>query len=102
MAPYPFVFTLYMEMKRFHEKLSPGKPTNNSPLGWVLAERKAAGAMMRKRKHVDVPNCPSRQGLDRANMVTSSQGPGKKKPPVETARNPGNKNPAGVSGDPGV
>ncbi|XP_074192746.1 membrane-anchored junction protein isoform X2 [Rhinolophus sinicus] len=74
-------------MKWFHEKLSPGKPTNNSPLGLVLAERKAAGAIMRKRKYVDVPNCPSRQGLDRANMVTSSQSPSKKKPPVGTARN---------------
>ncbi|XP_074192745.1 membrane-anchored junction protein isoform X1 [Rhinolophus sinicus] len=73
-------------MKWFHEKLSPGKPTNNSPLGLVLAERKAAGAIMRKRKYVDVPNCPSRQGLDRANMVTSSQSPSKKKPPVGTAR----------------
>nr|XP_019593437.1 PREDICTED: membrane-anchored junction protein isoform X4 [Rhinolophus sinicus] len=87
LAPYPFVFTLYVEMKWFHEKLSPGKPTNNSPLGLVLAERKAAGAIMRKRKYVDVPNCPSRQGLDRANMVTSSQSPSKKKPPVGTARN---------------
>nr|XP_019593435.1 PREDICTED: membrane-anchored junction protein isoform X2 [Rhinolophus sinicus] len=88
LAPYPFVFTLYVEMKWFHEKLSPGKPTNNSPLGLVLAERKAAGAIMRKRKYVDVPNCPSRQGLDRANMVTSSQSPSKKKPPVGTARVP--------------
>ncbi|XP_032977041.1 membrane-anchored junction protein [Rhinolophus ferrumequinum] len=48
---------------------------------------KAAGAMMKKRKHVDVPNCPSRQGwTGQANMVTSSQSPSKKKPPVETAR----------------
>nr|XP_019591995.1 PREDICTED: membrane-anchored junction protein-like [Rhinolophus sinicus] len=74
-------------MKWFREKLSPGKPTNNSPLGLVLAERKAAGANVRKRKHMDMPNCPSRQGLDRANIVTSSQSPGKKKPSVETVRN---------------
>uniref|UniRef100_A0A671E294 Membrane anchored junction protein n=1 Tax=Rhinolophus ferrumequinum TaxID=59479 RepID=A0A671E294_RHIFE len=103
LAPYPFVFTLYVEMKWFHEKLSPGKPTNinvypllakagkvafgnlkmESSLWGVTG--KAAGAMMKKRKHVDVPNCPSRQGWT-ANMVTSSQSPSKKKPPVETAR----------------
>ncbi|XP_019501115.1 PREDICTED: membrane-anchored junction protein isoform X2 [Hipposideros armiger] len=53
----------------------------------VLAKRKAAEAMMRKRKHTEVPNCPSRLELDRAKMGTFSQSPSKKKPPMETARN---------------
>ncbi|XP_005660780.1 membrane-anchored junction protein [Sus scrofa] len=87
LVPYPFVFTLYVEMKRFHENLSPGKPINNSPLGLVLAERKAAGATMRKRKRMEVPSSPSRPGLDRAKMGTSNQGLSKKKPLMETRRN---------------
>ncbi|XP_047547869.1 membrane-anchored junction protein isoform X5 [Lutra lutra] len=33
LVPYPFVFTLYVEMKWFHENLSPGEPINDSPLG---------------------------------------------------------------------
>ncbi|XP_030774236.1 membrane-anchored junction protein isoform X2 [Rhinopithecus roxellana] len=53
----------------------------------VPAEKKAVGAMMRKRKHMDEPSSPSRPGLDRAKIGTSSQGSSKKKPPVETRRN---------------
>eukprot|EP00069_Balaena_mysticetus_P016853 bmy_10196T0 len=64
LVPYPFVFTLYLEMKWFHENLSTGKPINSSPLGLVLAERKAAGAVMRKRKHAEAPSSPTRPGLD--------------------------------------
>ncbi|XP_054950463.1 membrane-anchored junction protein isoform X1 [Pan paniscus] len=87
LIPYPFVFTLYVEMKWFHENLSPGKPISDSPLGLVPVEKKAVGAVMRKRKHMDEPSSPSRPGLDRAKIGTSSQGPSKKKPPVETRRN---------------
>nr|XP_031546729.1 membrane-anchored junction protein [Vicugna pacos] len=87
LVPYPFVFTLYVEMKWFHENLSSRKPINNSPLGLVLAEKKAAGAMMRKRKRIEVPGSPSRPRLDRAKMGTSSQRLSKKKPPMETRRN---------------
>ncbi|KAL4671910.1 hypothetical protein H8957_009942 [Semnopithecus entellus] len=65
LIPYPFVFTLYVEMKWFHENLSPGKPISDSPLGLVPAEKKAVGAVMRKRKHMDEPSSPSRPGLDR-------------------------------------
>ncbi|XP_014648476.1 PREDICTED: uncharacterized protein C11orf85 homolog isoform X1 [Ceratotherium simum simum] len=64
-----------------------GKPINDSPLALVLPERKAAGAMRRKRKCEEVPSSPSKPGLDRAKMGTSSQGPSKKKPPMETRRN---------------
>uniref|UniRef100_A0A287B5S8 Membrane anchored junction protein n=2 Tax=Sus scrofa TaxID=9823 RepID=A0A287B5S8_PIG len=53
----------------------------------VLAERKAAGATMRKRKRMEVPSSPSRPGLDRAKMGTSNQGLSKKKPLMETRRN---------------
>ncbi|XP_025213444.1 membrane-anchored junction protein isoform X1 [Theropithecus gelada] len=87
LIPYPFVFTLYVEMKWFHENLSPGKPVSDSPLGLVPAEKKAVGAVMRKRKHMDEPSSPSRPGLDRAKIGTSSQGSSKKKPPMETRRN---------------
>ncbi|XP_021540690.1 membrane-anchored junction protein [Neomonachus schauinslandi] len=65
LVPYPFVFTLYVEMKWFHENPSPGESINDSPLGLVLAERKTAGAMMRKRKRAEVPSSPSRPALDR-------------------------------------
>uniref|UniRef100_A0A2K5YIP2 Membrane anchored junction protein n=1 Tax=Mandrillus leucophaeus TaxID=9568 RepID=A0A2K5YIP2_MANLE len=65
LIPYPFVLTLYVEMKWFHENLSPGKPMSDSPLGLVPAEKKAVGAVMRKRKHMDEPSSPSRPGLDR-------------------------------------
>ncbi|KAM7084482.1 membrane-anchored junction protein isoform 1-T2 [Molossus nigricans] len=87
LVPYPFVLTLYVEMKWFHDSLSPGKPRNDSPLGLVLAERKAAGAMRKKRKRMEVSSSPSRPRLDRARMRTSSQGPSKKKLLLETRRN---------------
>ncbi|XP_023593990.1 membrane-anchored junction protein isoform X1 [Trichechus manatus latirostris] len=65
LAPYPFVFTLYVEMKWFHENSSPGKPVNDSPLGLVLAEKKSAETMMRKRRHTEVPSSPRKSGPDR-------------------------------------
>ncbi|XP_015424462.1 PREDICTED: membrane-anchored junction protein [Myotis davidii] len=52
----------------------------------VPAERKAARAM-KKRKRVELSVSPSRPGLDRATMRTSSQGPSKKKFLMETSRN---------------
>ncbi|XP_020020526.1 membrane-anchored junction protein isoform X1 [Castor canadensis] len=87
LIPYPFVFTLYVEMKRFHESLSCGKPANDSPLGLALMEKKAAEAVMKKRKFMEEPSPPSRPGLRRSKMRTSSQCPSKKKPPKKTKRN---------------
>ncbi|KAM4845968.1 membrane-anchored junction protein [Thomomys bottae] len=87
LIPYPFVFTLYVEMKWLHENLSPGKSINNGPLGLDLAEKKAAKATVRKRKLSEEPGSPSRPELHRAKMGTSSQGLNKKKPPVETRKN---------------
>ncbi|XP_006149919.1 membrane-anchored junction protein [Tupaia chinensis] len=87
LIPCPFVFTLYVEMKWFHENLSLGKPINDSPFELVLAEEKAAEAMMRKRKCMEEPSSPSRPRLNRAKMETSNQGPSKKKPPAETRMN---------------
>ncbi|XP_069848374.1 membrane-anchored junction protein-like isoform X1 [Dipodomys merriami] len=86
LAPYPFVFTLYVEMKWLHENLSPGKSINNTS-GLDLTEKKAAEATMRKRKLSEEPGSPSRPDPHRAKMETSSQGLNKKKPPVESRRN---------------
>ncbi|XP_047679468.1 membrane-anchored junction protein isoform X2 [Prionailurus viverrinus] len=69
LAPYPFVFTLYVEMKWFHENPSPGKPINDSPLGLVPAETKAAGAMMRKRARVEVPSPLHGPELDSGSLL---------------------------------
>ncbi|ELK24368.1 hypothetical protein MDA_GLEAN10017934 [Myotis davidii] len=85
LIPYPFVLTLYVELKWFNENLSTGKRIDDSPLGLVPAERKAARAM-KKRKRVELSVSPSRPGLDRATMRTSSQGPSKKKFLMETSR----------------
>lgn len=41
----------------------------------VLAERKAAGAMTRKRKRVEVPSSPSRPALDRSVVLGESLNP---------------------------
>ncbi|EPQ06505.1 Hypothetical protein D623_10030692 [Myotis brandtii] len=87
LIPYPFVLTLYVELKWFNENLSTGKPIDDSPLGLVPAERKAARAMKKKRKRMELSVSPSRPGLDRAKMRTSSQGPSKKKFLMETSRN---------------
>uniref|UniRef100_A0A8C9HJ67 Membrane anchored junction protein n=1 Tax=Piliocolobus tephrosceles TaxID=591936 RepID=A0A8C9HJ67_9PRIM len=115
LIPYPFVLTLYVEMKWFHENLSPGKPISDSPLGLLVLKVAfgslrmgsflhcafmnceqlwkggvtgiSVGAVMRKRKHMDEPSSPSRPGLDRAKIGTSSPGSSKKKPPMETRRN---------------
>ncbi|XP_043775485.1 membrane-anchored junction protein isoform X2 [Cervus elaphus] len=62
-------------------------PLNSSPLGLVLEERKAAEAVLKKRKLREVPSSLARPELDRAKMGTSSQGLSKKKPPMETRRN---------------
>ncbi|XP_012666057.2 membrane-anchored junction protein [Otolemur garnettii] len=61
LIPYPFVFTLYVEMKWFHENMSPGKPVNDSP-GGLISETKTK-------------------------MGTSSEDSSKKKPAMETRRN---------------
>ncbi|XP_012876358.1 PREDICTED: uncharacterized protein C11orf85 homolog [Dipodomys ordii] len=89
LAPYPFVFTLYVEMKWLHENLSPGKSINNTSPGLVSlpSEKKAAEATMRKRKLSEEPGSPSRPEPHRAKMETSSQGLNKKKPPVKSRRN---------------
>ncbi|XP_026252346.1 membrane-anchored junction protein [Urocitellus parryii] len=87
LIPYPFVFTLYVEMKWFQENLSPGKPINDTPLGLLLTEKRAAGASVRKRGLVEEPSSPSRTGLHRAKIGTSSQESSKKKPHMETRKN---------------
>ncbi|XP_047372245.1 membrane-anchored junction protein isoform X4 [Sciurus carolinensis] len=94
LLPYPFVFTLYVEMKWFHENLSPGRPINDSPLGLdsgsslkLLTEKKTAGASVRKRGLVEEPGSPRSTGLRRAKMGTSSQESSKKKPHMETRKN---------------
>nr|KAF6269831.1 membrane anchored junction protein [Pipistrellus kuhlii] len=53
----------------------------------VLAERKAARAMKKKRKRMELSISPSRPGPDRAKMRTSSQGPSRKKLFLDTSRN---------------
>ncbi|XP_061014699.1 membrane-anchored junction protein [Dama dama] len=73
LVPYPFVFTLYVEMKWFHENLSPGKSVNSSPLGLVLEERKAAEAVLKKRKLREVPSSPARPELDRTEKEKPSK-----------------------------
>nr|XP_020020527.1 membrane-anchored junction protein isoform X2 [Castor canadensis] len=73
LIPYPFVFTLYVEMKRFHESLSCGKPANDSPLGLALMEKKAAEAVMKKRKFMEEPSPPSRPGLRRTRKEKPSR-----------------------------
>ncbi|XP_027388395.1 membrane-anchored junction protein isoform X1 [Bos indicus x Bos taurus] len=73
LVPYPFVFTLYVEMKCFHENLSPGKSMNSSPLGLVLAERKTAEAVLKKRKRREVPSSPARPGLNRTEKEKPSK-----------------------------
>ncbi|XP_060032145.1 membrane-anchored junction protein isoform X2 [Erinaceus europaeus] len=87
LVPYPFVFTLYVELKWCHEHLSPGSSANHSPLELVHTHRKDVRDLRRKRKHEDVPRSPSGPGLDRVRMGTCSQGPSSKKPLMETKRN---------------
>ncbi|XP_075404129.1 membrane-anchored junction protein [Tenrec ecaudatus] len=89
LAPYPFVFTLYVEMKWFHENPLPGKPGSDSALGLVGAERKSAGAMRRKRSHMEVSGNPMQSGLDspRAKAEMSSQYHSKRKTPMKSRRN---------------
>lgn len=79
LIPYPFVLTLYVELKWFNENLSSGRPVDGGSLGLALAERKAARAMKKKRKRMELSISPSRPGPDRAKMRTSSQGPSRKK-----------------------
>uniref|UniRef100_A0A8C8TE80 Membrane anchored junction protein n=1 Tax=Peromyscus maniculatus bairdii TaxID=230844 RepID=A0A8C8TE80_PERMB len=62
LTPYPFVFTLYVEMKWFTGNLPSGKPTDDSPLELVLVEKKAEEATVRKRRLMEEPSSPSRPG----------------------------------------
>ncbi|XP_063083563.1 membrane-anchored junction protein isoform X2 [Cavia porcellus] len=86
LIPYPFVFTLYVEMKWFHENLPPGKPINDSPLGSAVAEKKAAGDAGKKRKLVEEHGSPRGTALPRAKMGSPSRRARSKKPPMETTR----------------
>ncbi|XP_006861144.1 PREDICTED: uncharacterized protein C11orf85 homolog [Chrysochloris asiatica] len=79
LIPYPFVFTLYVEMKWFHENPSPGEPVNSTPLGLVADEKKSAGALSRKRRYMEVSSTPRTSGLDREKAGMSKQCPSKKK-----------------------
>uniref|UniRef100_H0XCA1 Membrane anchored junction protein n=1 Tax=Otolemur garnettii TaxID=30611 RepID=H0XCA1_OTOGA len=61
LIPYPFVFTLYVEMKWFHENMSPGKPVNDSPGGLMKIEKEVLGEHRRKFGHTFYPTsqeCP--------------------------------------------
>ncbi|XP_027800599.1 membrane-anchored junction protein [Marmota flaviventris] len=53
----------------------------------LLTEKRAAGASMRKRGLVEEPSSPSRTGLHRAKIGTSSQESSKKKLHMETRKN---------------
>nr|XP_044993067.1 membrane-anchored junction protein [Jaculus jaculus] len=86
LVPYPFVFTLYVEMKWFNDSFQPGKPVNNIPFELALSEKQAGGVPMKKRKLMEEPHSPSRPGAHRAKMETSSQGSSKKKAPLETMK----------------
>ncbi|XP_031245271.1 membrane-anchored junction protein [Mastomys coucha] len=85
LTPYPFVFTLYIEMKWWAEDLLSGKPAGDIPLELVLAEKEAE-ATMRKRKLMEEPSPPSRPGPHRAKMETSSEASSSKKPLKESKR----------------
>ncbi|XP_036061157.1 membrane-anchored junction protein isoform X2 [Onychomys torridus] len=87
LTPYPFVFTLYVEMKWFTGNLPSGKPTDDSPLELVLAEKKAEEAMVRKRRLMEEPSSPGRPGPHRAKIETSSEALSNQKPQKETKRN---------------
>ncbi|XP_045434864.1 membrane-anchored junction protein [Pipistrellus kuhlii] len=73
LIPYPFVLTLYVELKWFNENLSSGRPVDDGSLGLVLAERKAARAMKKKRKRMELSISPSRPGPDRTGKETPSR-----------------------------
>uniref|UniRef100_A0A8C2W2Q9 Membrane anchored junction protein n=1 Tax=Chinchilla lanigera TaxID=34839 RepID=A0A8C2W2Q9_CHILA len=66
LIPYPFVFTLYVEMKWFHENLS---PESGSSLK-VVAEKKAAGGAMKKRKLLEEHSSPQEAGLPRSESTS--------------------------------
>ncbi|XP_006980748.2 membrane-anchored junction protein isoform X1 [Peromyscus maniculatus bairdii] len=87
LTPYPFVFTLYVEMKWFTGNLPSGKPTDDSPLELVLVEKKAEEATVRKRRLMEEPSSPSRPGPHRAKIETSSEALSNQKPQKETKRN---------------
>ncbi|XP_028627122.1 membrane-anchored junction protein [Grammomys surdaster] len=86
LTPYPFVFTLYIEMKWFAENLPSGKPADGIPLELVLAEKEAEEATMRKRKLMEEPASPCRPEPHRAKMKTSSEASSSKKPLKESKR----------------
>ncbi|XP_040826675.1 membrane-anchored junction protein [Ochotona curzoniae] len=87
LIPYPFVFTLYLEMKQFHEHLSPGRAGQDSSPGTVLTEKTSPVATVRKRKCMEEPNCSPSPGLARPKMGTSGPSLSRKKPPVTIRRN---------------
>nr|XP_048314455.1 membrane-anchored junction protein [Myodes glareolus] len=87
LTPYPFVFTLYVEMKWFTGNMPTGKPADGSPLELDLAEEKAEETTMRKRKFVEEPSSPSRPRPHRAKIETSSEAFSNQKPLKETKRN---------------
>ncbi|XP_058518797.1 membrane-anchored junction protein isoform X2 [Ochotona princeps] len=65
LIPYPFVFTLYLEMKQFHEHLSPGRAGQDSSPGTVLTEKTSPVAAIRKRKCMEEPSGSPSPGLAR-------------------------------------
>uniref|UniRef100_A0A8C6QSS0 Membrane anchored junction protein n=1 Tax=Nannospalax galili TaxID=1026970 RepID=A0A8C6QSS0_NANGA len=86
LAPYPFIFTLYVEMKWLSDNWLPGKRTHDIPLELILAEHKAEEAVMRKRKLTEEPSSPGRPGPHRAKMETASQASRNKKCHMNTRR----------------
>ncbi|XP_051049735.1 membrane-anchored junction protein [Phodopus roborovskii] len=86
LTPYPFVFTLYVEMKWFTGNMPSGKPADDIPLKLALAEKKAEESTMRKRKLMEEPSSPSRPEPHRAKRETSSDAFSNMKPLKETKR----------------
>uniref|UniRef100_A0A8C5LKL9 Membrane anchored junction protein n=1 Tax=Jaculus jaculus TaxID=51337 RepID=A0A8C5LKL9_JACJA len=48
LVPYPFVFTLYVEMKWFNDSFQPGKPVNNIPFELAKMETSSQGSSKKK------------------------------------------------------
>ncbi|OBS81550.1 hypothetical protein A6R68_20283 [Neotoma lepida] len=90
LTPYPFVFTLYVEMKWFTGNPPSEAMTLAECLAKVevLAEKKAEEATVRKRKLMEEPSSPSRLGPHRAKIETSSEAFSNQKPQKETKRTP--------------
>ncbi|XP_051003019.1 membrane-anchored junction protein [Acomys russatus] len=86
LTPYPFVFTLYVEMKWFAENLPSGKPTDDIPLELVLAEKDAEEAAMKKQKLMKEPSPRGRLQPHRAKTEPCSEDPKRKKALKATKR----------------